>query len=115
MSGKCPSAETTDLNIMYAEINCLNPVEISSHKIWDATKALIQRKAQHLRRVHPDLDMSEIHLKANGKRSYARLILHDGKHRRMEAHVEDRDLNRAVSSCFAKAERLLSKPKHLQH
>ena len=103
------------LENMYAEINCLNPTDISSHKIWDDTKALIQRKASHLRRTHPDLDKSEIHLKANSKRAYARLILHDSKHRQMEAHVEDRDLNKAVSSCFAKAVRLLDKPKHLQH
>ena len=99
---------------MYAEINCLNPSNIDSHKIWEDTKALLQRKSAHLRRIHPDLDKSEIHLKANTKRTYARLIFHDSKHRRMEAHVENRDLNRAISSCFAKAERLLNKPKHLQ-
>lgn len=100
---------------MYAEINCLSPLEISSHKILDDTKALIQRKTEHLTRTHPDIDKSEIHLKANNKRTYARLIFHDSKHRRMEAHVEDRNLNKAVSACFAKAERLLSKPKRLQH
>lgn len=100
---------------MYAEINCLNQIEIDSYKIWDNTKALLKRKAIHLRRTHPDLDKSEIHLKANNKRTYARLIIHDSKHRQMEAHVEDRNLNRAISSCFAKAERLLNKPKRLQH
>ena len=99
---------------MYAEINCLNPHDVSSHKLWEDTRALIQRKANHIKRLHPDLDRTEIHLKANSKRTYARLIFHDGKHRQMEAHVEDRNLNKAVSACFAKAERLLSKPKHLQ-
>ena len=99
---------------MYAEINCLNSLEIESHKLWSGTKSLIQRKTNRLKRLHPDLDRSEIHLKANSKRTYARLIVHDSKHRHMEAHVEDRDLNVAISACFAKATRLLEKPKHMQ-
>lgn len=99
---------------MYAEINCLDGFDSKNTKLWESTKALIGRKTEHLTKTHPDVDRSEIHLFSKGHKSRARLIFHDQKHRRLEAHAKDRNLNKAISDCFSKAERLLAKPKHLQ-
>ncbi len=96
---------------MYAEINCLNPHDIQSNTLWEDTQALIQRKAQHLRKMSPSLDKSEIHLKARHNMTSVRLIFHDKHHQTMETHVKSRNLNQAISACFAKAERVLMKAK----
>jgi len=96
---------------MYAEINCINPHEINSKNIWEDTQELLKRKAAQLRNHNPDLMRSEIHLKASSNKTSARLIFHDRKKNIMETHVKDRDLNKAISGCFAKAERVLQKLK----
>lgn len=99
---------------MKTVFNCSKHLDTENAGMWDETRELIDRKYEHLVHLHPDLDRAELHLAAKKGESEVHLIVHDSKHRQMEAHAQHRHLHAALLAAFKRAERQLAKPKHLQ-
>lgn len=78
------------------------------------TKDILEQRYQHLVRLHPDLHRAELHMFAKRGQSEVHLIVHDSKHRLLEAHAKGRHLDQSIYRCFGRAERQLAKPKHLK-
>ena len=101
--------------IMKTTINCTKHLDEERTKVWESTRALIERKHNHLQNLHPDLFKAELHLRAFGRQSEVHLLVHDTKHRILESHASSERLDRSISLAFKRAEVQLAKPKHLQN
>ncbi|MEM9080475.1 MAG: HPF/RaiA family ribosome-associated protein [Verrucomicrobiota bacterium] len=99
---------------MKTTINCTKHLDSDHTKVWDETRELIQKKYDHLIHTHPDLDKAELHLRAFARQTEVHLLVHDAKHRVIEAHAVGEVLERSISLAFKRAETQLNKPKHLQ-
>ena len=100
---------------MKTTINCTKHLDEERTRVWESTRILIERKHEHLRSHHPDLFKAELHLRAFGRQSEVHLLVHDTKHRILEAHASSDRLERAIALAFKRAEVQLAKPKHLQN
>ncbi|MEP4079803.1 HPF/RaiA family ribosome-associated protein [Haloferula sp.] len=88
--------------------------ETQNLHLHEKTQQVLNQRYEHLLRHHPDLHRAEMHLFAKKGESEAHLIVHDSKHRLLEAHAKGRHLNQSIYRCFERAERQLQKPKHLR-
>lgn len=100
---------------MKTTINCTKHLDSNHTRVWESTRELIERKHEHLRHVHPDLFKAELHLRAFGRQSEVHLLVHDTRHRVIEAHASGDILDKAIILAFKRAEVQLAKPKHLQN
>ncbi|MGB6221436.1 HPF/RaiA family ribosome-associated protein [Haloferula sp.] len=89
-------------------------LETQNTHLKASTKKVLQQRYQHLIRLHPDLYRAELHMSAVRGQSEVHLIVHDSKHRLLEAHAKGRHLDQSIYRCFERAERQLAKPKHLK-
>lgn len=112
--GMIPVSEEGHTVLMKTTINCTKNLDAYHTRVWDSTRELIERKHQHLHAVHPDLFKAELHLRAFGRQSEVHLLVHDTKHRILEAHASTDNLDKSISLAFKRAEVQLAKPKHLQ-
>lgn len=99
---------------MKTTINCTKHLDSAHTRVWESTRELIERKHKHLRTVHPDLFKAELHLRAFGRQTETHLLVHDTRHRLIEAHASSDNLDRCIALAFKRAEVQLAKPKHLQ-
>ncbi len=100
---------------MNTTINCTKHLDSDHTRVWESTRELIERKHDHLRHVHPDLNKAELHLRAFGRQSEVHLLVHDSRHRIIEAHASTDNLDKSIALAFKRAEVQLSKPKNLQN
>lgn len=100
---------------MKTTINCTKHLDSAHTKVWESTRELIERKHKHLRSVHPDLFKAELHLRAFHRQTEVHLLVHDSRHRLIEAHASSENLDKAIALAFKRAEVQLAKPKHLQN
>ncbi|MDP0491291.1 MAG: HPF/RaiA family ribosome-associated protein [Verrucomicrobiota bacterium JB023] len=99
---------------MKTTINCTKHLDGDHTRVWESTREVIERKYNHLYQHHPDLYKAELHLRAFGRQTEVHLLVHDSKHRIIEAHATGDILDRSISIAFRRAEAQLAKPKHLQ-
>lgn len=99
---------------MKTTYDLVHHVETQNTHLNDRTRELLERRYLRLRRRHPDLFRAEAHLAARRGQSEVHLLLHDSRHRLLEAHAQGRHLYEAIIRSFDRAERQLGKPKHLQ-
>ena len=100
---------------MNATINCTKHLDEAHTRVWKSTRDLIGRKEKHLQSVHPDLFKAELHLRALSRQTEVHLLVHDRRHRLIEAHASGENLHRCIALAFQRAEVQLSQPKHLQN
>ncbi|MBK1833273.1 HPF/RaiA family ribosome-associated protein [Roseibacillus ishigakijimensis] len=100
---------------MKTTINCTKHLDSEHTSVWETTRELIERKHEHLRHLHPDLNKAELHLRAFSRQSEVHLLVHDSRHRLIEAHASASNLDKSISLAFKRAEVQLAKPKHLQN
>jgi len=99
---------------MKTTINCTKHLDVAHTRVWESTRDLIERKHLHLQHLHPDLFKAELHLRAFGRQTEVHLLVHDNRHRVMEAHSTSDNLDKSIALAFKRAEVQLAKPKHLQ-
>lgn len=100
---------------MKTTINCTKHLDSEHTRVWETTQRLIDRKHRHLCSTHPDLFKAELHLRALGRQTEVHLLVHDSRHRLIEAHASSENLDRSIALAFRRAESQLAKPKHLQN
>lgn len=100
---------------MKTTINCTKHLDSDHTNVWESTRELIERKHHHLQHLHPDLFKAELHLRAFGRQTEVHLLVHDSRHRIIEAHASCEKLEKSIALAFKRAEVQLAKPKHLQN
>lgn len=99
---------------MKTTYDLLHHVDTQNTHLNEATRDVLERRYGHLQRLHPELLRAEAHLSAQRGQSEVHLLVHDSRHRLIEAHAQGRRLNEAIVRCFARIERQLEKPKQLR-
>lgn len=100
---------------MKTTINCTKHLDSEHTRVWESTRELIDRKHKHLEAIHPDLFKAELHLRAFSRQTEVHLLVHDSRHRLIEAHASGGNLDRCIALAFKRAEIQLGKPKHQQN
>ena len=89
---------------MKTTINCTKNLDVEHTQVWEVTRELIERKHQHLRRIHPDLLKAELHLRAFSCQAEVHLLVRDTGNRILEAHASGGNLDKAIELAFKRAE-----------